>query len=132
MAELVQSRNAHDPVANIREWQSRQLAIQPGGHNDETVEHNEVARLCATLLDLFQEVNRAVLTHDGVPKDAQTSLERSRGALVLWSDGYGVAGGHFNDTFTRSRKLRYRVLKTLIHIGNILIERTYYKSSTSS
>ncbi|KAH8900698.1 hypothetical protein GQ53DRAFT_835635 [Thozetella sp. PMI_491] len=121
MSALIRSQDVYDPVANIQKWRSHQLDLvyRP----DEAVYHHEVAHLCESLLSLFKEVMRALLERNHIPKDAQISLERSRSALVLWSDGCGIAQGHLNEVFGKSRKLRYKVLKTLSHLATIIVER---------
>jgi galactokinase/mevalonate kinase-like predicted kinase len=88
----------------------------------------EVARLCQALLDLFQEVILALLDKEDISNETQISLERSRiSALVLWSDGYGIAKGHFDAMFNKSHKIRRSSVKTLSHIRNVLTERTSYE-----
>ncbi|KAL7800166.1 hypothetical protein V8C37DRAFT_364329 [Trichoderma ceciliae] len=125
MAELLRSQDAYDLIRNIREWQSQQLNVHPNEYFDDaaTATHNEIARLSSSLLALFEEVILALREQSHVSKDARISLERSCGALILWSDGYGIAQGRFNDTFDKSRKLRRTVFKNLSHIGRVLTER---------
>jgi hypothetical protein len=126
MAQLLQPQDGYGPIKNIREWQSRQLNIQPSDYIDEIPEQNEIARLSANLLSLFKEVILALPEQTTIPKDARISLERSCSALILWSDGYGIAQGRLNDTFKKSSKLRHTLFKGLSHIGRVLTERTYY------
>ncbi|KAK0611765.1 hypothetical protein B0T14DRAFT_571628 [Immersiella caudata] len=57
--------------------------------------------------------------------ESKINLERTRGALVLWSDGHGIAQGQLADVFSRSRKLRRIITKTLSHVTNVLLERTW-------
>ena len=121
MSSLIRSKDRYDPVTNIREWQSRQQDAK--NHVDSAVYDDEVAHLCESLLTLFKTIVRAFSEQGNVPKDIQISLERSRSALLLWSDGCGIASGRLSDVFTRSRKLRHTVLKTLSHLGNTLVER---------
>ncbi|KAK3682258.1 hypothetical protein B0T22DRAFT_484333 [Podospora appendiculata] len=104
----------YDPIENIKAWQSQQNEVHdapdgedtdgPGRQLDAPPEHGQIARLCAGLLDLFNEIARVL-------------------ALVIWSDGYGIAQGRFDDAFTKSHKLRRITIKTLAHIGNALMER---------
>ncbi len=121
MAEMLRLGDVHDPIANIREWQSRQSACDIDD-TQQTSEYSEVARLCSSLQDLFREINRTILEQNSVSKEAQISIERSRRALVLWSEGYGIVEGRLNEAFSKSRKLRCTVLKTLSHIGNVLTD----------
>ncbi|KAL7948551.1 hypothetical protein V8C42DRAFT_254354 [Trichoderma barbatum] len=123
MVQLLRSQDAYDPIKNIREWQSQQLNVQPSDYIDETAEHDEVATLSSSLLNLFKEVVLALSKQANIPKDARISFERSCSALILWSDGFGVTQGRLNDTFNKSRKLRHTVLKNLLHIGRVLVER---------
>lgn len=125
MAELLRSQDAHDSIKYTREWLSRQLDVQHSDFIEETVDHDEVANLSAALLALFKEIVLALSKQTKIPKDARISLERSCSAMILWSDGFGIAQGRLNDTFNRSRKLRYTVSKNLLHIGHVLVERVF-------
>lgn len=113
-----------DPVQNILEWQSQQLQVQRSDYVEEAADHNVIASFSASLLSLFKAIIPALSEQKQakVPQTARISLERSCSALILWSDGYGIAEGRLNDTFNRSRKLRYTALKNLLHIGRVLVE----------
>lgn len=120
------SQDGYDLIKNIREWQSRQQDIPPGGGDgEEALEYLEVSRLSANLLLLFKEIILLLRQQVAIPKDARISLERSCSALILWSDGYGIAQGRLNDIFKRSSKLRYTLLKNLSRLGRALTERTH-------
>ena len=126
MAAFPASQPDCDPVRNILEWQSQQLQVQPSDYVEEAADHNVIASLSASLALLFKAIIPA-LSLSGeeetrTPQTARISLERSCSALILWSDGYGVAEGRLNRTFNRSRKLRYTILKNLLHIGRVLVE----------
>lgn len=108
-----------------QEWHQQQQDINPSDYIEETAEHNVIAELSSSLLALFKEVVLALSKHTEIPRDARISIERSCSALILWSDGFGIAQGRLNDTFNKSRKLRYTSLKNLLHIGRVLIERAY-------
>ncbi|KAL6866741.1 hypothetical protein J3F83DRAFT_715564 [Trichoderma novae-zelandiae] len=127
MAGLLPSQTECDPIKNILEWQSQQLQVQPSDYVEEAADHNVIASLCASLLSLFKAIIPALspseLNQTRIPRTARISLERSCSALILWSDGFGIAEGRLNDTFDRSRKLRYTTLKNLLHIGRVLVER---------
>ncbi|OTA07871.1 hypothetical protein A9Z42_0088040 [Trichoderma parareesei] len=125
MAGFLPSQADCDPIQNILEWQSQQLQVQPSGYVEEAADHNVVAGLAASLLSLFKSIIPALSgqQQNRIPQTAQISLERSCSALILWSDGYGIAEGRLNDAFNRSRKLRYATLKNLVHIGRVLVER---------
>ncbi|KAL6812345.1 hypothetical protein J3E69DRAFT_376180 [Trichoderma sp. SZMC 28015] len=114
MAELLQY---------TQEWHQQQQDIHPSDYIEETAEHNEIAELSSSLLALFKEVVLVLSRQTGIPRDARISIERSCSALILWSDGFGITQGRLNDTFNKSRKLRYTTLKNLVHIGRVLIER---------
>ncbi|KAK0757231.1 hypothetical protein N5P37_009947 [Trichoderma harzianum] len=114
MAELLQY---------TQEWHQQQQDIHPSDYIEETAEHNEIAELSSSLLALFKEVVLVLSRQTGIPRDARISIERSCSALILWSDGFGITQGRLNDTFNKSRKLRYTALKNLVHIGRVLIER---------
>lgn len=119
------SQDGTDLIKNIREWQSQQQNIPPSGDGEETLEYLEVSRLSANLLLLFKEIILLLRQQVAIPKDARISLERSCSALILWSDGYGIAQGRLNDIFKRSSKLRYTLLKNLSRLGRALTERTH-------
>ncbi|QYT04574.1 hypothetical protein H0G86_011476 [Trichoderma simmonsii] len=106
-----------------QEWHQQQQDIHPSDYIEETAEHNEIAELSSSLLALFKEIVLALSKHTEIPGDARISIERSCSALILWSDGFGIAQGRLNSTFNKSRKLRYTALKNLVHIGRVLIER---------
>ncbi|OPB45354.1 hypothetical protein A0O28_0075640 [Trichoderma guizhouense] len=106
-----------------QEWHQQQQDIHPSDYIEETAEHNEIAELSSSLLALFKEIVLALSKHTEIPRDARISIERSCSALILWSDGFGIAQGRLNSTFNKSRKLRYTALKNLVHIGRVLIER---------
>ncbi len=126
MSDTSRNEDAFDPVINIQEWRSKQLDAQVGQHvdesQDETAEYGEVTRLCRTLLDLFSEIIRMLPGRSSVPKEVRINLERSLSALILWSDGYGIALGDLDETFSKSKKLRHVVIKTLSHLGELLME----------
>lgn len=125
MSQPLSSQDRYDPIRNIREWQARQQNIRPSGHGDEAVQHNEISRLSTNLLSLFKEVILSLREQTTIPKDARISLERSCSALILWSDGYGIAQGSLNDVFKKSSKLRHMLFMSLSHLGHVLTERTY-------
>ncbi|KAL7910275.1 hypothetical protein GGI35DRAFT_361234 [Trichoderma velutinum] len=106
-----------------QEWHHQQQDIHPSDYIEEIADHNEIAELSSNLLALFKEIVLALSKQINVPRDAQISIERSYSALTLWSDGFGIAQGRLNDTFNKSRKLRYTALKNLSHIGRVLVER---------
>ncbi|KAM0464658.1 hypothetical protein ACHAPV_002492 [Trichoderma viride] len=127
------SQDGYDLIKNIREWQSRQQDIPPGGGDgEEALEYLEVSRLSANLLLLFKEIILLLRQQVAIPKDARISLERSCSALILWSDGYGIAQGRLNDIFKRSSKLRYTLLKNLSRLGRALTERLIPLADISS
>ncbi|KAK3987370.1 hypothetical protein QBC44DRAFT_121497 [Cladorrhinum sp. PSN332] len=118
MNSLLKLDDRHDPVANIQQWQLRQSNVQV-----EAVGHSEISILCQSLIDLFRETLIALGKDNRASKTIQVDLDRSRSAFSLWSDGYGIAQGHFDNTFDKSAKLRRVVTKTLSHIGEALTER---------
>jgi hypothetical protein len=128
MAGFLPSQADCDPIQNILEWQSQQLQVQPSGYVEEAADHNVVAGLAASLLSLFKSIIPALSGHqqNKIPQTARISLERSCSALILWSDGYGIAEGRLNDVFNRSWKLRYTTLKNLVHIGRVLVESMFF------
>lgn len=125
MAQPSLSQGSYDLINNIPDWQSQRQSIQPSGNANEALEHNEISRLSANLLSLFKEVILLLREQATIPKDARISLERSCSALILWSDGYGIAQGHLNDVLKKSSKLRHTLFKNLSHLGDVLTERTY-------
>lgn len=125
MAQPSQSQHGNDDlVNNIRKWQSQQQNLQSTDYVDKVLEHIEIPRLSAGLLSLFKEAILLLREQATIPNDVRISLERSCSALILWSDGYGIAQGHLNDIFQRSSKLRHTVLKNLSRLGRVLTERT--------
>ncbi|KKP02600.1 hypothetical protein THAR02_05288 [Trichoderma harzianum] len=105
-----------------QEWHQQQQHIHPSDYIEETAEHNEIAELSSSLLALFKEIVLALSNHARIPGDARINIERSCSALILWSDGFGITQGRLNETFNKSRKLRYTTLKNLLHIGRVLTE----------
>lgn len=126
MTQPLQSQDGNDDlIKNIRDWQSQQQNIRSTDYVDKTLEYIEIPRLSASLLSLFKEVVLSLREQATIPNDVRISLERSCSALILWSDGYGIAQGHLNDIFQRSSKLRHTILKNLSRLGRVLTERTY-------
>ncbi|PON21401.1 hypothetical protein TGAM01_v209702 [Trichoderma gamsii] len=124
MAQPSQSQHGNDDLVNdIRKWQSQQQNLQSTDYVDKVLEHIEIPRLSAGLLSLFKEAILLLREQATIPNDVRISLERSCTALILWSDGYGIAQGHLNDIFQRSSKLRHTVLKNLSRLGRVLTER---------
>ncbi|KAK4159525.1 hypothetical protein QBC43DRAFT_247296 [Cladorrhinum sp. PSN259] len=118
MASLLRLDDRHDPVATIQQWQLRQHNVQV-----EAVGHSQIANLCQSLLELFREISLNLDINDKVPRSVRVDLNRSRSAFVLWCDGYGIAQGHFDDTFSKASKLRRVVTRTMCHMGEVLTER---------
>lgn len=129
MTHPLPPQSGYDPTRNIREWQLQQQSIQLSSDADGALQHNEVSRLSASLLSLFKEVILSLREQATIPKDVRISLERSCSALILWSDGYGIAQGNLNDVFKRSSKLRHTLYTNLSHLGHVLTERRLYTSS---
>ncbi|KAK3377949.1 hypothetical protein B0H63DRAFT_562026 [Podospora didyma] len=128
MVNIIQSQQNYDPVERVAEWQLQQSVSDHAAEGDPSQSQVEgqlsnVARLCASLLDLFREANRTLAEQSSASDTVTISLERSRSALVLWSDGHGIAQGDLDNTFAKSRKLRSTTARALLHIGEILIER---------
>ncbi|PTB41614.1 hypothetical protein M441DRAFT_68632 [Trichoderma asperellum CBS 433.97] len=133
MAQPLQSGDGYDNlIKNIQQWQSQQQNIQSTEYADKTLEHTEISHLSADLLSLFKEAILSLREQATIPKDAHISLERSCSALILWSDGYGIAQGHLNDIFQRSSKLRHTLLKNLSRLGRVLTERLIPLADISS
>ncbi|KAL7934246.1 hypothetical protein V8C35DRAFT_302120 [Trichoderma chlorosporum] len=132
MTGFLQSQDAYDPIRNIQEWQLQQQSVQPSEYIDGASEHNEIAELSSSLLALFKKVVRELPEQKQIPKSVQISIERSYSALILWSDGFGIAQGRLNAVFNKSRKLRYTTLKNLLHIGRVLVERLVPAVNSSS
>jgi hypothetical protein len=120
MASLPRLDGRHDPVATIQQWQLRQHNVQA-----EAVGHSQIANLCQSLLELFREISLNLDINDKVPRAVRVDLNRSRSAFVLWCDGYGIAQGHFDDTFSKASKLRRVVTRTVCHMGEVLTERRF-------
>jgi hypothetical protein len=129
MTQPLPSQGGYDPIRNIREWQLQQQNIHLSSDADEALQHNEISRLSASLLSLFKEVVLSLREQATIPKDVRISLERSCSAMILWSDGYGIAQGNLNNVFKRSSKLRHTLFTNLSHLGHVLTERTLYTSS---
>lgn len=126
MAQSSQFQGGNDDlIQNILEWQSQQQNIQSTYDEDKALEYLEIPRLSSSLLSLFKEVILSLREQATIPNDVRISLERSCSALILWSDGYGIAEGHLNDILKRSSKLRYTLLKNLSLLGRALTDRTY-------
>ncbi|KAL7925754.1 hypothetical protein ACQKWADRAFT_282899 [Trichoderma austrokoningii] len=132
MAQSPPSQDDYDPIRNIRQWQLQQQTFQLSSDADEAFQHNEISRLSASLLTLFKEVILSLREEATIPKDVRISLERSCSAMILWSDGYGIAQGNLNDVFKRSSKLRRTLFTNLSHLGHVLMERLIPLANLSS
>jgi len=117
---------ARTPWREIEERQAEKQA-PADQDNERSAKLGEVARLCEIVIDLFRE---AVFALDGTitPKGAQISLERSRSALIIWSDDHGTAQGRFDHIFNRSRKIRRITVEILSRIGSVLADRMFHSS----
>ncbi|KAM0476401.1 hypothetical protein ACHAPX_006313 [Trichoderma viride] len=132
MTQPLPSQGGYDPIRNIREWQLQQQNIHLSSDADEALQHNEISRLSASLLSLFKEVVLSLREQATIPKDVRISLERSCSAMILWSDGYGIAQGNLNNVFKRSSKLRHTLFTNLSHLGHVLTERLIPLANISS
>ena len=108
--------------AKIDAWQSQ---TEQSSNYPEPADHSLVARLCANVLDLLHEVTRQAPKRDSVPKSISVGLERVRGLITLWSDGYGIKEGNLGHVFAKSRSIRRSTLKILLSIANTLIDRKF-------
>lgn len=119
-----------DTALSIQEWQ------QKHHHHDSKPEDRSVtARLCDSILDVFQEALRQLAQPhhvDTVPKPVRVGLERAQGLIVLWSDGYGIQDGRLDDVFAKSRNIRRSTLRTLSSIANTLLNRLIPLAKVSS
>ncbi|KAK4464391.1 hypothetical protein QBC42DRAFT_45550 [Cladorrhinum samala] len=124
MTSIVKFDRRHDTIAKIEQWQLKQSIVQDqDDHVTVLPSQGHVSRLCQFLLDLFREIMVLLRKENKTSSAIEMDLERSRSAIVLWSDGYGIAQGDFDETLEKSNRLRRAVVKTLSHIGAILIER---------
>jgi hypothetical protein len=121
---MVKPPHLADTRANtlkIQQW--RFPTDEDGDVTSEIDEKGEIARLCQAIIETFQEIIHNLSKQNTVDEEIRISLERSCCALILWSDGYGIAKGDFDDIFGRSCKLRQLTTKALSHIGEALTER---------
>ncbi len=84
------------------------------------------ARLCGGILDVYGEALRQLAQPhraETTPKPVHISLERARGLIALWSDGYGIQDGKLDETLAKSRNIRRSTLKTLSSIATTLLGR---------
>ncbi len=122
MAGLLQLGDTYDPVKNVQQWQLEQSAVQHELDDATPIGHDDIAQLSKAVRVLFQEIAKAVSAQPEISHDIKISLERSHSSLVLWSDGYGASEGTLDKTLAKSRKLRNLTLRSLAHVGSILIE----------
>jgi len=124
---MMKPPNSADARANeskIQRWRLGQVATDEDADVTSKIgENGEIARLCQAIIETFQDIIHNLPKHNAVDEEIRISLERSCCALVLWSDGYGIAKGDFDDIFGRSSKLRQLTTKALSHIGEALTER---------
>ncbi|KAK3390130.1 hypothetical protein B0H63DRAFT_107437 [Podospora didyma] len=130
---MLDSTNPHDAALAIQEWQQR----NSHDHDLKPDDRSVTARLCDGILTLFQEVIRQVSkqsVHEDqtIPKPVQISLERARGFIALWSDGYGIRDGAMDDVLAKSRNIRHSTVKTLSSIADALLNRLIPLSHISS
>jgi hypothetical protein len=124
--------NALDTCAGttqVQQWQLEQTVT--GEDSDATAKtggNGEIASLCQALTEIFRDITHDLPKHNNVNEETRINLERSCCALILWSDGYGIAKGNFDDVFSRCRKLRHRTTQALSHIGEVLTERKCHVS----
>jgi len=106
--------------AKIDAWQSQ---TEHSSDCLEPTNRSLVATLCADILHLLHEVARQAPRCDSLPKAISVGLERVRGLITLWSEGYGVKEGNLDHVFAKSRSVRRSTLKVLSRIANTLINR---------
>jgi hypothetical protein len=122
--------NRRNAVVAIREWQQNQHHL-----GSQSEDRSVAARLCDGILDVFQEVIRKLLqAHhaEAVPKPIRISLERARGLIALWSDGYGIQDGRLDDVLAQSSSIRRSTLKILSSIASTLLNRLIPLAQISS
>lgn len=95
-----------------------------GGDLDE---RSLVARLCADCISVFRLIIRKLeisMDKGAAIQDSQvyTSIQRSFGRLLLWSDGYGITSGKLDSVFAKAQGLRQATLKILATISQTLTE----------
>jgi len=123
---------ASDPLetaVSVQEWQKNYP------HDASKPEGSVTTRLCDRVLDVFREalVQLAQPNHaETAPKPVRISLERTRGLIALWSDGYGIQDGRLDDLLAKSRNIRRSTLKTLSSIANTLLGRLIPLAKISS
>jgi hypothetical protein len=108
--------------AKIDAWQSQ---TEQSGDCLEPADRSLVARLCADVLGLLHEMTRQAPNRNVIPKSISVGLERARGLITLWSDGYGIKEGNLDNVFARSRSIRRSTLKILSSIANTLTNRKF-------
>ncbi len=122
--------NHLDTAVLIQEWQKNH-------HHDgsKPLDRSITARLCDGVLDVFHEAVRQLEQPrhaETATKPVRTSLERARGLIALWSDGYGIQDGRLDDVLAKSRNIRRSTLKTLSSIANTLLGRLIPLAQISS
>jgi hypothetical protein len=123
---------ALDATSKVQEWQLEQLDAHEAPATTAGVFAGEVAHLCQALVALFGEVLHVLLDQDSIDEKTKISLERSCGALFLWCSGHGIIHGHFNEVFSKCRKLRRATVETLSHIGEVLTESTCHEPTRTA
>ena len=123
--------NGLDTIISVQEWQKNHHHDGSSKPEDRSV----AARLCDGVLDVFHEAicQLEQPRHaETTPKPVRISLERARGLIALWSDGYGIQDGRLDDVLAKSRKIRRSTLKTLSNIANTLLSRLIPLAQISS
>ncbi|KAI0008187.1 hypothetical protein F4779DRAFT_588198 [Xylariaceae sp. FL0662B] len=106
-----------DVHTSIKEWQAE------GQHIDNSDDKSLVVRLCDSIIELLKHIAYEISRRDDVPKNVRTSLERSRGFIVLWYDDYEIRDGKLDDVFAKSRNLCKSTLKILACIADTASNR---------
>jgi hypothetical protein len=120
-----------DAAVAIQEWQQNHHHAGSKPEDRRSV----TARLCDGILDVFQEAIRQLsqaYQAEAALKPIRRSLERARGLIALWSDGYGIQEGRLDDVLAKSRNIRRSTLKTLSRITNTLLNRLIPLAQISS
>ena len=123
--------NGLDTIISVQEWQKNHHHDGSSKPEDRSV----AARLCDGVLDVFHEAicQLEQPRHaETTPKPVRISLERARGLIALWSDGYGIQDGRLDDVLAKSRNIRRSTLKTLSNIANTLLSRLIPLAQISS
>jgi hypothetical protein len=116
---LALSRDVHDPLSLIWQWQKD---TSPEALPDEL---GLTGRLYTSCIGLYRIILCDLKAKSGLSRASYRGIERNYGSLCLWGKELGVSEGNLDRLLDKSLSLRRSTLKLLAAIGKTLSTRRF-------